>query len=262
MLSKLNFNYPMPETRVSTEAVENYLKTIYTLSTESEAERIEAGASQQRIADALGVSISGVSKMLRSLAKSELIDYSPYQPARLTERGEKIALEIIRHHRLIELYLMKTLGYGWDRVHREADRLEHYISEEMEERIEAALGFPTLDPHGDPIPTRDGRMPPTSRLTLDFLGRPGVHLRVERIADEDELLLRYAEERGLVPGAEIMVTEREQFGGSLIFDSSAGESHRISPDAAKRVYVTARTESDCGEPLPPSVDKTGKRGAE
>ena len=250
----------MKETRLSTEAVENYLKTIYTLSRESEAE--DGGASQQRIADALSVSISGVSKMLRALEKSGMVVYSPYQPARLTESGEKIALEIIRHHRLLELYLVKTLGYGWERVHREADRLEHYISEEMEERIEAALGFPTLDPHGDPIPTRDLQMPPTSRLTLDFLGQPGARLRVERIADEDEILLRYAEERGLVPGAEIVVTAREQFGGSLVFDSESGVSHRISPDAAKWVYVVLIAGAGCGEISQTRLNKARKRSGE
>ena len=219
----------MSETRLATESVENYLKTIYALSHEEDGDGSVSGASQQRIADALGVSISGVSKMLRTLARSELVDYSPYHPARLTQAGEKIALEIIRHHRLIELYLMKTLGYGWDAVHREADRLEHYISEEMEERIEAMLGYPTLDPHGDPIPTRDGQMPPVSRLNLDFLGQPGVRLRVERVADEDAMLLRHAQERGLVPGAEIEVTERDAYGGSnrLRFGGGGIATHQL-----------------------------------
>ena len=123
--------------------------------------------------------------MLRHLAKHQLVAYTPYQPVHLTPIGEKIALETIRHHRLLELYLMESLGYGWEQVHSEAERLEHHISEEFEASIERLLGFPAFDPHGDPIPTRDGRMPPLVTATL-AAQEDGARLVIRRVTDEDE----------------------------------------------------------------------------
>jgi DtxR family Mn-dependent transcriptional regulator len=225
----------MNQTKTITEAVENYLKAIYYLTMQD-----HSGASQQAIAQAVGVSISGVSKMLRAMAKSDLIVYSPYHPVSLTERGEKIALETIRHHRLIELYLVRSLGYGWDDVHREADRLEHYISEQMEDRMESALGFPTTDPHGDPIPTRDGFMPAFSCVTL--ASQPvGKRVLVCRVTDEDEELLRYLGARGITPGTKVTIADREPFGGSIVL-TTGDESQRVSPYAASHVFV-----EDCSE---------------
>jgi DtxR family Mn-dependent transcriptional regulator len=216
--------------KLSTEAVENYLKAIYYLATED-----SAGATQLKIAQMVRVSISGVSKMLRTLEKADLIEYSPYRPVKLTDRGEKIALEIIRHHRLLELYLVNSLGYSWEDVHQEADRLEHYISERMEERIEKVLGFPTFDPHGDPIPTRDGHMPATSNISL--ASQPiGAQLIVRRVADEDEELLRYLAVRGVTPGARLSISEREPFGGSIVLQAGEG-TQRVSPAAASQVFV-------------------------
>lgn len=234
----------MQQEKVSNETVENYLKAIYTLSQGNgtdadDAADVHRGANQQRIADSLGVSISGVSKMLRTMHRADLIDYSPYHPVRLTERGRAIALEVIRHHRLLELYLTQSLGFGWESVHREADRLEHYISEEMEDRIEAALGFPQFDPHGDPIPSRAGQMPEFSRRSLARCA-PGDRVVVSRVTDEDADLLKYLADKGIRPGVGITLIEREPFGGSFVMCIDGREQQRLSPYAAGHVFVQER----------------------
>src|SRR5579871_5840562 len=135
---------------MASPSIEDYIKAIY--KAHQEAEEV----TTQEVAARVGVSAAAVSKMLKRLAELRLIEHTPYQGVRLTEAGEKMALEIIRHHRLLELYLVQALGYGWDEVHEEAERLEHHISEEFEARIDALLGYPATDPHGDPIPKRDG----------------------------------------------------------------------------------------------------------
>ena len=130
--------------------MEDYLKAIYQLAGS------KSKVSTTRLAQHLTYSPASVTSMVQKLSQMKLLSYRPYQGVRLTAAGSKVALEVIRHHRLIELYLLQVLGYSWDKVHAEADRLEHVISEEFEERIDEALGFPTTDPHGDPIPTKDG----------------------------------------------------------------------------------------------------------
>jgi DtxR family Mn-dependent transcriptional regulator len=211
------------------ESVGNYLKAIYTLCQE---ERV---ASTQKIAVRLGVSNPGVTKMLRHLSKHRLVDHTPYQPVTLTPFGEKIALELIRHHRLIELYLMESLGYGWEQVHAEAEKLEHHISEEFEDSIERLLGFPEFDPHGDPIPTRDGKMPKPVTETLASQA-DGIPIIVRRVTDENPALLLYLKERHLLPGTQMRILEREPFEGSLLVEI-AGSIARISPEAARNVFV-------------------------
>jgi len=198
----------LSDVKFTTETVENYLKAIYQLSEGRD------GAAAQNIAKQVGVSGPAVSKMLRHLERLGFVIYAPYREIRLTEVGRKVALEVIRHHRLIELYLMEGLGYGWDRVHAEAERLEHHISEEFEDCIEKFLGSPSFDPHGDPIPTRDGRMEPT--ITTDLESQEdGEWVVVRRVADEDADLLRYLGERGIRPGTVMRLMGREPFGGSL-----------------------------------------------
>ncbi len=219
----------MTKSNVATEAVENYLKVIYQICQGG------AGASVQEIAEQTGVSAPGVSKMLRHLGKHQLVAYTPYHPVHLTAIGERIALETIRHHRLLELYLMQSLGYGWDQVHSEAERLEHHISEEFEDSIERLLGFPAFDPHGDPIPTRDGQMPPPVVETLNAQAT-GARLIIRRVTDEDCDLLRYLGERGLRPGTAVLLVDREPFGGPLHLQV-AGRVQQISPEAARQVFV-------------------------
>lgn len=215
---------------VTSESVQNYLKTICHLTVNGKP------ASTQDIAGQLGVSAPGVTKMLRHLAANNLIHYVPYQPVRLTESGERIALEVIRHHRLLELYLTDSLGYGWEEAHAEAERLEHYISEEFEASIDRLLGYPEFDPHGDPIPTRDGKMPPPVTQTLDSQA-DGARVTVRRVTDEDPALLRYLGERCLRPGTSVIIVEREPFGGSLLVEIG-GRRERVSPMAAQNVFVT------------------------
>jgi DtxR family Mn-dependent transcriptional regulator len=226
--------------KLSTEAVENYLKAIYTLSlgnsVDAEPSEDVQGASQQKIANVVGVTVSGVSKMLRTMQQAELIEYSPYKPVVLTKSGEKTAVDVIRRHRLIELWLIKSLGFGWESVHREAERLEHYISDEIITRIEQTLDFPEFDPHGDPIPNKLGEMRHFSRKSLASC-ESGDSLKVSRVTDEDETLLKYLAEKGIRPGVNVSLIEIEPFGGSYVIQILDSEMTRISPYAAQHVFV-------------------------
>jgi len=219
---------------IKSEPVQNYLKAIYASTNGDE------GASQIDIADLVGVTPSGVSKMLRQLERKNLIRYEPYRPVHLTESGRRIALETIRHHRLLELYLLQNLGYSWEQVHQEAERLEHHISEDFEDRIDALMGYPQFDPHGDPIPTRDGRIPEEVRTTLESQ-TVGACVVIRRVTDENRDLLCYLAERGLRPGVVLTLDSREPFGGSLIVDIGEQEV-RVSPEAAKHIFVEEVTE--------------------
>lgn len=212
-----------------TAVVEDYVKTIYKLQTQTET------VSTSALAERTGTSAAAVTKMLKHLAQLNLVSYTPYHGVRLTPPGEMIALEVIRHHRLLELYLAKAMGYSWDQVDAEAEKLEHYISEEFEDSIERLLGFPEFDIHGDPIPTRDGQMPLTVTETLDT--QPdGAQVVVRRVSDADAALLRYLGECGLRPGTVVSLRGREPFGGSLRVEIE-GREERISPQAARSIFV-------------------------
>src|SRR2546425_3585686 len=189
-------------------AVEDCLKAIFLIVQE------EKGAGTSALAERLGISPGAVTKMIKKLASLRLVDHSPYRGVTLTPAGEKIALEVIRHHRLLELYLQEALGYTWDQVHSEAERLEHVLSEEMEERIDALLGRPVLDPHGDPIPSRDGALVRPADIRLSDLP-DGRAATVARVRDSDPELLRYVGQLGLYPGAAVCVRSREPFSGPL-----------------------------------------------
>jgi DtxR family Mn-dependent transcriptional regulator len=199
-------------------AMQDYLKAVYRLQASGGA------ATTQQVAEALDVSGPSVTNMVKRLAELGLVRYEPYRGVELTPAGERIALEVVRHHRLLELYLVTSLGYGWDEAHAEADRLEHHISEDLEARLDAALGHPATDPHGDPIPAADGTVVtmvavPLSELPLD---RRAV---VRRVADGDPARLRYLAELGLVPGATVVVIERLPFEGPLRV--IVGETERL-----------------------------------
>jgi len=183
-----------------TEPTQDYLKAIYELS------RNHRIAGTNDLAGKLGVSPASVTGMIQRLASSKppLVNYRKHQGVTLTKSGERAALEVIRHHRLLETYLVENLGYSWDEVHNEAERLEHVISEEFESRIAKLLGNPIRDPHGEPIPTSDLKMPDDSSVTLNDL-RPEQQATVSRVHAEDPHFLRYAKELGLVPGAQIKV---------------------------------------------------------
>lgn len=176
--------------------MEDYLKAIFSL--EQEGQR----ATTQALADFLDVAPASVTHMVKRLGEAELVRYTPYQGVELSQAGRKVAVEIVRHHRLLELYLSQVLGFSWDRVHAEAERLEHHISEELEARIDAALGYPSHDPHGHPIPTREGEIRPLTdeRLTDQEVG---VVLEVVRVGDRDPDLLRYLADLGVLPGVTV-----------------------------------------------------------
>src|ERR1700745_153266 len=187
-------------------AVEDYAKAIYALETRKEGHAVSTNA----IAERMGVTAASASGMVKRLGELGLVEHQPYRGVSLTEQGRRVALEVMRHHRLLELYLVESLGVPWDRVHEEAEVLEHVLSEELEELIAAKLGDPTHDPHGDPIPTRDGLMPDEQTVSLQALGA-GDCGRFVRISDADPEMLRYLAARGIAPGDAFEVVEKQPF---------------------------------------------------
>src|SRR6056297_3923090 len=181
------------------QSVEDYLKAIYKL----EATLDGKGVPTSKLAKEMEVANASVTNMLKRLSGLGMVTYESYYGAKLTETGRKIALEMIRHHRLLELYLAEILGYSWDEVHEEAEKLEHHISEQFEDKIAELLDNPTHDPHGDPIPTKEGIMPEMETESL-INAEEGHHYLVSRVKNQDPELLRYLEKIGLLPGAKLM----------------------------------------------------------
>lgn len=208
---------------------EDYLKTVYHLQQD------EAPVRTTTIARALSVEPASVTGVIKRLAELDYLEYQPYKGVTLTDEGEKIALEIIRHHRLIELYLIEALGYEWDEVHDEAERLEHVVSPLFIERIAAALGHPEIDPHGAPIPTPDGQIEPQSGISLDEMvsGQGGL---VTQVDDDDPDLLRYLARLGIRPGSEVSILDVQPFGGPIQL-SVDGKQQALGPQAASHVFV-------------------------
>ena len=219
-----------PDT-AQTEAVEDYAKAIYALTRQG-GEPVGTSA----LAERLGVSPGTATAMIKRLAELGIAEHEPYHGVRLTAAGERVALEVVRHHRLIEAYLAEALGMPWDRVHDEAEVLEHYISEDLEERIAAALGNPSRDPHGDPIPDRALAIADVGGVALAELApdEGGVFIRV---SDSDPRMLRYLAERGIRPGATVTVRDHEPFGGALMILVD-GTSHAIGVELAKRMLIS------------------------
>ncbi len=210
-------------------AIQDYLKEIYKL--ESEGTRPTTTAIARR----MGVAPSSVTSMLKKLAVLGLAEHSPYHGVVLSEDGTKIALEVIRHHRLLEQYLAETLGVPIEAVHAEADRLEHVLSEELEARIDEQLGYPTYDPHGDPIPDA-GLHVETRRLrSLDAL-EPGEEATVRRVPDADSELLRYLAGLRLVPGGRVTMRRSEPFDGPVTV-AVDGQEHAISRALAMQIGI-------------------------
>ena len=214
-------------------AEQDYLKQIYRLQEET------GRATTQELATRLGVKPSSVTAMLKHLAADPTgpyVRHVPYQGVELTDRGLAVALEMLRHHRLIELFLAELLDMPWDQVHAEAERLEHALSEELEERIAAKLGQPTQDPHGDPIPTREGVVPALAALPLGTLP-PGATGTVARIVQQEQPVLQYLSSLGLVPGAHVTVTAVAPFGGVITVRVSDGATHALGGELAARILV-------------------------
>jgi DtxR family Mn-dependent transcriptional regulator len=196
-------------TSVRSPAVQDYAKAIYALEG-----REGDSVSTNALADRLGVTPASASGMVKRLGELGLVEHERYRGVSLTDDGRRVALEVIRHHRLLELYLVETLGVPWDRVHQEAEVLEHVLSEELEELIAAKLGDPTHDPHGDPIPTRELTIEERSTQSLQGL-EIGACGTFARVSDSDPEMLRFLAERGIAPGNEFEVVDKQPFDGPL-----------------------------------------------
>lgn len=213
-----------------THAVEDYLTMIYKLSYEG------GEATTTSVADNMGVSKASVTDMFKKMAKSKLIIHEPYKGVKLTRSGEKVALEVIRHHRLVELYLKEAMGVSWDKVHDEADKWEHILSEDIEDRIVEMLGNPTHDPHGAPIPTKDGHVQ-NEKFTPLSEAQEGEKLLVRLVEDSDPEKLRYLAEKGIYPQTVIEVKEVQPFEGPLTLDVE-GSPQVIGYEVSRIVFVS------------------------
>ncbi len=214
------------------EAIENYAKAIYAL------EQREGGeVSNNALAERLGVTPASASNMVKKLDELGLVTHIPYKGVKLTDSGRRVALEVLRHHRLLELYLSEALGMSWDRVHDEAEVLEHVLSEELEELIAAKLGNPTRDPHGDPIPTANGEIDEAPTRALADLA-PGERGRFTRVSDSNPAMLRYLSGRGIAPGDELELIGREPFGGPLTVLAN-GREHGLGEQLARAMRMVS-----------------------
>src|ERR1700756_1755032 len=211
-------------------AVEDYTKAIYALEA-----RDGQSVSTNALAERLNVTPASASGMVKRLGELGLVTHRRYHGVLLTEAGRRVALEVIRHHRLLELYLVESLGVPWDRVHQEAEVLEHVLSEELEELIAAKLGDPTHDPHGDPIPSRELTIQEITTESLEGL-EPGTRGTFTRVSDADPDMLRYLADRGISPGDPLEVIERQPFGGPL-FVRFGSEVHPLGGDLARAMRV-------------------------
>jgi DtxR family transcriptional regulator, Mn-dependent transcriptional regulator len=207
-------------------AMEDYLKAIFELG--------ENNIKTQDVADTLGVSAASVTGMLKKLSELNLVNYEKYYGVSLTPAGRNIALETLRHHRLIETYLIQALGYAWHEVHEEAEKLEHHISEDFEKRIADMLGHPTHDPHGDPIPALDGSMPESKGQPLPEFSA-GQSVEITRITNQEADVLRYLAEHKLIPGEAVKVVSVAPFNGPVTLEKD-GQNMAISLELAQQIH--------------------------
>jgi DtxR family Mn-dependent transcriptional regulator len=198
-----------PEPTVRSSAIEDYAKAIYALE-----HRERDAVATNALAERLGVTPASASGMVKRLGELGLVEHKPYHGVSLTDDGRRLALEVLRHHRLLELYLTESLGVPWDRVHAEAEVLEHVLSEELEEAIATKLGDPTHDPHGDPIPTRELTIDEGETMSLNDL-EAGANGIFRRVSDSDPEMLRYLSMRGIAPGDGFEVVDKQPFDGPL-----------------------------------------------
>lgn len=212
-------------------AAQDYLKCIYSLEDGGKK------ASTKAVAERMGVSPASATNMLKKLGEAALVRYLPYRGVELTDAGRKIALEVIRHHRLLETYLAEALGVPWDQVHAEAEILEHVLSEELEDRIAARLGHPTADPHGHPIPGKDLTIPDSSESVL-WSVEVGDEVEVDRVSDSISEALRYLAQLGIRPGARLKVVDRGPVEGPLFITVGDDEDvHALSRELSEAVWV-------------------------
>lgn len=214
--------------------ISDCLKVIYDM--QERGQKVSTSAVSERLC----VSDATVTMLFKDFAAVGWVEHLPYRGVRLTPLGERKAMEVIRHHRLLELYLARELGYSWDKVHDEADKLEHVISEEFEDKLDALLGYPTTDPHGDPIPSKDGVVPMRRGVPLPQLvqGQPALILRV---SDQDPEKLRYLGQLGLYPETHVQLVERAPFGGPLrirVGEEPQQVEHMLGAELAEHIIVT------------------------
>ena len=224
-------------TPVASLTIENYVKAIYQLSAEGGGEVAATG----QLAETLGVSPGTVTSMLKTLGESGLAKYTPYEGARLTDSGRSLALRVLRRHRLIELFLVQTLKLTWDEVHAEAENMEHAVSDLLIDRIDAFLGHPESDPHGDPIPRADGTIAPTAGIALSVLGA-GERFRIVRDSDQAPDFLRYLAVTGLCIGAEGTIAEIRPQAGVIVLHIGNIET-TLSREIAEKLIVARCSES-------------------
>lgn len=216
---------------MTSASVQNYLKAIYQLQESCEAVTTTA------LAQHLDISAASATNMIKKLARLKLVHHSPYHGVQLTTAGEKMALEVLRHHRLIELFLAEALGVPWEEVHAEAEKIEHVISEDLEDRIANFLGDPERDPHGDPIPTKAGHVErPVYQSLLDVdAGQTAV---IRRVSDQNPDHLKHFSKLGLIPDATVDVVQREPFEGPLRVRMASGLEHVLDETLARSIWVT------------------------
>ena len=213
-----------------TASHEDYLKAIYLLAKKGQK------VTNSALANYLEVSPASTTNMVKKMADLKLVEYTPYQEMTLTPAGERVALEVLRHHRLLELFLHDKLNLSWDQVHAEAERLEHVMSDVLEDAIANALGNPTIDPHGDPIPTKDGVVHEIEGIPLTE-AKVGCAYQLARVLMQDSARLTYLGSLGLYPSAGVVLLKRAPFDGPLLIDV-AGEHHALAHEMAKYLLVT------------------------
>lgn len=217
-----------------TEAVQNYLKIIYKL--QKGARAVDA-VTTSLVAERMGVAAASATNMIKKMAEMNLLNHLPYQGVTLTPAGEKMALEILRHHRLLELYLAEALGYPLDEVHDEAERLEHAISEDFEDRIDRALGHPTVGAHGEPIPSKQGVIAEPGYQRLSDL-KAGQRAVIRQLSDHSPEMLRYVVDKGLTLGTQLEVRDKAPFDGPVLLRIAQAEEH-LGLEVAQHIYVEA-----------------------
>lgn len=220
----------------TSRAVQDYLKALHMLEWSADVPE-KKPVSTRSLAQRLDVSAASATNMLKKLDSMGLVEHVPYRGASLTNAGRRIALEVVRHHRLIETYLAEVMGVPWDEVHQEAEVLEHVLSENLEDRIANLLGDPSADPHGHPIPAKDGSMPAPSDMRL-WDAETGAVVTVDRVSDHDPEGLRYLAEAGIRPGSHVEVVRRGPVGGPLfVTTGESGAECALSKELAETVWV-------------------------
>lgn len=222
-----------------TSTVENYIKHIYL----AQRDVAPAPVSMGRIATLMGVVPGTATAMVKSLASSGWAAYTPRQGVTLTEEGTKLALQMLRKHRLIEVFLVEVLGYDWSEIHDDAEILEHTVSARLLERIDRLCGHPQFDPHGDPIPTASGLMV-DRRLIALFECQPGCRVRIAQILNQEKAFLQFAEQKGLKPGAECRLTDRSEAAAALVLQMADRESVTLGESVARQILVECLEKTD------------------